>query len=139
MTIGGTTSATNAGTYTVTFTPKGNYKWSDGTTTAKSVTWKIGKAKNVITVSDTRVTLNASDTAFIYISNIGNAEYGYTTYDYPNIAGTTVLTDGRAKITQSRDGRSKPTFKMSTCTTTWMRPSLNRLTMSLRSFFPILL
>ena len=41
MTIGGTTSATNAGSYTATFTPKSNYQWSDGTTTAKSVTWTI--------------------------------------------------------------------------------------------------
>ena len=41
MTIGGTTSAVNIGTYTATFTPKGNYTWSDGTTAAKSVPWKI--------------------------------------------------------------------------------------------------
>jgi hypothetical protein len=41
LTIGGTTSAVNIGTYTATFTPKGNYTWSDGTTAAKSVSWKI--------------------------------------------------------------------------------------------------
>lgn len=44
LTIGGNTSGTNAGTYTATFTPKSNYRWSDGTTTAKSVTWSIGRA-----------------------------------------------------------------------------------------------
>lgn len=42
--IGGTTSAINAGTYTATFTPKAGYKWSDGTSTAKTVTWTIGRA-----------------------------------------------------------------------------------------------
>lgn len=41
LTIGGTTSAVNISSYTATFTPKSNYTWSDGTTTAKSVTWKI--------------------------------------------------------------------------------------------------
>ena len=41
LTIGGTTSAVNIETYTASFTPKGNYTWSDGTTAAKSVSWKI--------------------------------------------------------------------------------------------------
>ena len=41
MTIGGTTSAIDAGSYKAKFTPKSNYMWSDGTTTAKSVTWTI--------------------------------------------------------------------------------------------------
>ena len=36
LTIGGTSSATNAGSYSAIFTPTSNYKWSDGTTTAKS-------------------------------------------------------------------------------------------------------
>lgn len=31
MTIGGTQSAADAGTYQVTFTPKEGYEWSDGT------------------------------------------------------------------------------------------------------------
>lgn len=44
MTLGGVTTGTNAGTYTATFTPKDKYKWSDGTTDAKSVTWTIGRA-----------------------------------------------------------------------------------------------
>jgi hypothetical protein len=44
LTLGGTTSGTNATSYTATFTPKSNYKWSDGSTSAKNVTWTIGKA-----------------------------------------------------------------------------------------------
>jgi hypothetical protein len=39
--MGGTTTATNAGIYTATFTPKSNYQWADGTTTTKNVTWEI--------------------------------------------------------------------------------------------------
>ena len=41
MTLGGTTSAINVGNYTATFTPKANYKFSDGVTTAKNVYWTI--------------------------------------------------------------------------------------------------
>ncbi len=44
LTLGGTTSATNAGTYTATFAPKGKYKWSNGTQTPASVSWVIGRA-----------------------------------------------------------------------------------------------
>lgn len=61
MTIGGTTNGTNAGSYTATFTPTTDYRWSDGTTTAKSVTWSIGKAAGSLTLSASSVTLNASN------------------------------------------------------------------------------
>ena len=51
-TAGGTTSATNAGTYKQTCTPDGNHKWSDGTTTAKSITWVINKIAATLTCSN---------------------------------------------------------------------------------------
>lgn len=58
MTIGGTTSGTNAGSYNATFTPTTDYRWSDGTTTAKTVAWSIGKATGTLTVSKSTVNLN---------------------------------------------------------------------------------
>ena len=61
MTIGGTTKGTNAGSYTATFTPTTNYRWSDGTTTAKEVAWSIGKAAGSLTLSTSGVTLNTSN------------------------------------------------------------------------------
>ena len=60
LTIGGDTSGTNAGSYTATFTPKANYQWSDGTTTAKSVSWSIGKAAGSLTLGATSVELDIS-------------------------------------------------------------------------------
>lgn len=64
LTIGGDTSGTEAGTYTATFTPTGNYKWYDGTTTAKSVTWTISAASVTIpTVTDTTKTYNGQSQA----------------------------------------------------------------------------
>ncbi len=45
--LSGTTSATNAGTYsaTATLSDTANYTWSDGTSGAKSISWTIAKAK----------------------------------------------------------------------------------------------
>ena len=46
LTLGGVTEGTNAGEYEATFTPKGDYVWSDGTQDARTVTWTI-KRKTV--------------------------------------------------------------------------------------------
>lgn len=58
MTLGGTNSGTNAGNYTATFTPGNNYQWSDGTTTAKNITWKINKAAGSLTLNKSSLTLS---------------------------------------------------------------------------------
>lgn len=60
MTIGGTTSGTNAGAYSATFTPKDDYRWSDGTTAAKTVRWSINKATGTLTVNPSTVNLSPS-------------------------------------------------------------------------------
>lgn len=61
MTIGGTTSGTNAGSYSATFTPTTDYRWGDGTTTAKTVSWSIGKATGTLTVSPNSIELSPSN------------------------------------------------------------------------------
>ena len=62
--LSGTTSATNVGTYTATATPKANYAWSDGTTTAKTLTWKITeKAASSLTVTLATTTYTYDGTA----------------------------------------------------------------------------
>lgn len=82
--IGGTTSATNAGTYTATFTPQGNVTWSDGTSSPKSVTWTIAK----LSLSVPAVT----NTSFTYNGNNHSPTVG--TYDSTRIAVTnTAKTD----------------------------------------------
>ena len=43
MNIGGIIHGVNAGSYTAIFTPTSNYKWYDGTTTVKQVTWVINR------------------------------------------------------------------------------------------------
>lgn len=63
LTIGGTTKGTTAGSYNATFTPTANYQWSDGTNTAKTATWSIGKAAGSVSVSPSTLTLDSSKTS----------------------------------------------------------------------------
>lgn len=62
MYISGITTGTNAGEYTAYFTPLAGYCWSDGTTAAKEVAWKIDRATPTITVPNS-VTITASSNA----------------------------------------------------------------------------
>lgn len=73
LTLGGETSGTTAKSYNATFTPKADYMWSDGTTTAKTVSWSIGKADGSITLSASSVTLDASHlTADVTVTRPGD-------------------------------------------------------------------
>lgn len=87
---------TNAGTYSATFTPTTNYRWSDGTTTAKTVNWKINKAAGSLTLSATSVELN------------------------PNVLSTTftVSRSGDGKITVTSSNTSVATVSLSGTTVT---------------------
>ena len=55
LTIGGTTSGVDVGSYTATFTPKNGYSWPDGTADTVNVTWKI--MKGVVSVPSQSGTL----------------------------------------------------------------------------------
>lgn len=110
MIIGGTTSGTNAGSYTATFTPNSNHKWSDGTTTAKSVTWKIGKAAGSLSLSATSGTItgkNSTKTFTVTRSGDGkiSASSSNTSVATVSLSGTTVTITskgyGSATITVS--------------------------------------
>ena len=79
LTIGGTTSGTNAGTYNAPFTPKSDYCWSDGSTSAKTVSWSIGKAAGSLSLNKTSVELNASAlTATVAVTRAGNGAISAT-------------------------------------------------------------
>lgn len=92
MTIGGTTSGTNAGTYNATFTPKSDYCWSDGTTTAKTVSWKIGKATGTLTVSKTSVTVDKDNLTTTF--TIGGNHDGTVSVKSNNTSIATVSLSG---------------------------------------------
>lgn len=110
MTIGGTTKGTNAGSYTATFTPTTNYRWSDGTATAKSVTWSISKATGSLSLSTTSVTLNTDNlTRTVTVTRSGDgtitATSNNTSVATVSVNGTTLTishvnkTTGSATIT----------------------------------------
>lgn len=63
MTMGGTTSGTNAGSYDANFTTTANYQWPDGTTEAKTVSWSIQKAAGSLSISPESMTLDTSATS----------------------------------------------------------------------------
>lgn len=101
LTIGGTTTGTNAGSYTATFTPKSNYRWSDGSTTPKSVSWSIGKAAGSLSISPTSMTLDTttkSKTITVTRSGDGtiSAVSSNTAAATVSVSGNTVTVTGKA-------------------------------------------
>ena len=111
MTIGGTSTATNAGSYAATFTPKANYQWSDGSTSAKSVTWAIGKAAGSLTLAKSSVTLNISSlTESVAVTRAGDGVISATS---SNTATARVEVSGTSvKITGLKAGTAKITVKV---------------------------
>jgi hypothetical protein len=110
MTMGGTTSGTNAGSYNATFTPTSNYQWTDGTTTAKTVAWSIQKAAGSLSISPTSMTLDTSATSkVITVTRSGtgaiSAQSSAPTIASVSVSGNQVtvtgLANGSANITIS--------------------------------------
>lgn len=108
MTIGGDTVKTDAGSYNATFTPTANYRWSDGTTGAKTVAWSIGKAAGSLSLSPTSITVDAENpTATFTITRAGNGAISIsnnatgicTATLSGNVVTVTGLASGSATIT----------------------------------------
>lgn len=102
MTLGGTTSGTNAGSYNATFTPGANYKWNDGTTNAKTVAWTIGKAAGSLSLNKSSISLNVSKMSdTITVTRAGNGTTSAVS-NAPGVAsvsvsGNVVTVTGKAK------------------------------------------
>lgn len=94
MTIGGTTSATNAGTYIATFTPGSNYRWTDGTTSAINVNWTINKATGSLSVNPTTVAINGNNYSSGVAVTITHAGDGAISYSPTSISGLTLSLSG---------------------------------------------
>ena len=94
MTIGSTTSATNAGTYIATFTPGSNYRWTDGTTTAINVNWTINRANGSLNVNPTTVTLNGNNYSSGVAVTIIRAGDGAISYSPTHVNGLTMSLNG---------------------------------------------
>lgn len=80
MILGGDTSKTDAGSYAATVTPKENYQWPDGSSSAKSIPWSIAKAAGSLSINPTSVTLGgAGEVQVIAVNRAGNGAISATT------------------------------------------------------------
>ena len=104
LTLGGTTSGTNAGSYNATFTPGSNYQWSDGTTAAKTVAWSIGKAAGSSSLNKSSLALSTGTmSGAISVTRAGDgavsASSSNTNVATVSVSGTTVTVTAKAKGT----------------------------------------
>ena len=102
----GTTSAIDAGTYTANATPDANHAWSDGTTNAKAITWKMNPKSIAVTWGTTTTfTYNgqpqaptASATSGITGETINiTRTTGTNAGSYTSTASISSVTGGRAR------------------------------------------
>lgn len=99
--IGGTTKATNAGTYTATFTPKGDNVWATGTKETISVQWSIQKTAGSLTLNKSSATLTASSlTTTITATKSGDGTISASSSDIAkatvSVSGNTITVTGKA-------------------------------------------
>lgn len=94
MSIGGTTSATNAGTYAATFTPGSNYRWSDGSTDPINVNWIINRAAGSLSVSPQTVDINGSNYSAGVNVTITRSGDGAISYSPTSVSGLTLSLSG---------------------------------------------
>ena len=95
LTLGGITSSTDAGSRDATFTPTDDYMWSDGSITAKTVSWSIGKAAGSLTLNKESVTLNTSNlTDTVTVTRAGDGAIAASSSDTSvatvSVSGNTV-------------------------------------------------
>ena len=101
----GTTSAIDAGTYTANATPDANHAWSDGTTNAKAITWKMNPKSVTVTWGATSFTYNgqaqaptASATSGVTGETINvTRTTGTNAGSYTSTASISSVTGGRAR------------------------------------------
>lgn len=101
MTLGGTTSGTNAGSYNASFTPKANYQWTDGTTSAKTAAWSISKAAGSLTLSKSSVSIGvSSQTDTVTVTRPGDGVITATSNNSAiataSVSGTTITITAKA-------------------------------------------
>ena len=95
MTLGGTTSGTNAASYNATFTPKTGYCWSDGTEGVETVSWTIEKANPTYTAPSAKnLTYNGTtNTNGIAqdLLNAGSTSHGTIQYSSDSASWSTTV------------------------------------------------
>lgn len=92
MTLSGTQSATNAGTYTMYVSLDDRHQWADGTTGQKTISWSIGKKAGSFTKDKTSLSLTTNaKTGTITVTREGT---GAISASSSNTQVATVSTNG---------------------------------------------
>ena len=111
MTMGGTTSGTNAGSYTTTFTLNDGFKWADGTTGTKSVIWKIGKATGSVSFSKDSLSIDKNSTTdTLDVTRTGTGAITATSSD--TSVATVTVNGTKVTVTKVGDGTATITVKV---------------------------
>ncbi len=110
MTIGGTSKATNAGTYSASFTPGANFQWPDGTTTAKTVSWSIAKAAGSLSLNKTSLPLNVGTSGVIAVTRAGDGAISATSSN--TSVATVSVSDTNVTVTGEAVGSAAITIKV---------------------------
>ena len=111
LTLGGTTSGTNAGSYNATFTPKSGFQWSDNTTAAKTVGWSIAKAAGSLSLNPTSLSLNGdSPTGSVTVTHAGDGAISATSGS-KEIA-TVSVSGTKVNVTAVAEGNTTVTVKV---------------------------
>ena len=111
LTLGGTTSGTNAGSYNASFTPKPGYQWSDGTTTAKTVAWSIAKAAGSLSLNPTSLSLDGdTPTGAVTVTRAGDGVITATSGD-PDVVSVSV-SGNKVNVTALDEGNVTVTVKV---------------------------
>lgn len=149
MILGGVTSGTAVGSYNATFTPKANYEWSDGTTTAKTVSWSIGVALLVVPTQAGSLTYSGTsqspswnnyDTSKMTIGGIYSStnagtftatftpKTGFAWQDNTTTAKNVTWSIGRASISVIPSQSTTVRYTGSAVTPTWANYNTSQLT-----------
>lgn len=90
LTLEGELTGTNAGSYSVVFTPKEGCEWADGTAGGKTVAWSIAKAAGGMSLSASSVTLDPSQlTQDVTVTRVGGGAVTAVSSD-ANVAAASV-------------------------------------------------
>lgn len=111
LTLGGTTSGTNAGNYNATVTPKAGFCWSDGTTGAKTVAWTIAKAAGSLSLNPVSLSLTGNaPTGSVTVTRAGDGAITATSSE-PDIAKVSV-SGNKVNVTAVDEGNVTVTVKV---------------------------
>ena len=136
MTLGGTTSGTNAGSYNASFTPKANYQWTDGTTSAKTAAWSIGKAAGSLTLSKSSVSIGVSSkTDTVTVTRPGDGAITATSNN--SVIATASVSGTAITITAKASGSTTITVKVA-AGTNYTAPANKTINVTVQMLSPTL-